>query len=65
MAFDKESKTKVLSLTSADSLIKNNLIYDFRVEISFMPNGKQFDFRKTSFRYYGFLVAIIVCSVFL
>ena len=30
-AFDKKSKRKLLSLISADSFIKNNLIYDFRV----------------------------------
>ena len=31
LAFDKKSKRKLLSLISADSFIKNNLIYDFRV----------------------------------
>ena len=36
LAFDKESKTKLLSLISADSFIKNNLYNDFRVEISLM-----------------------------
>ena len=33
---------------------------DFRVEISFMSKWKTFWFQKTSFRYYGFSVAINV-----
>ena len=32
-------------------------IYDFRIEISFMPNQKIFLFQKNSFRYYGVSVA--------
>ena len=43
MGFDKESNRKLLSLISVDSFIKNNL-YDFRVEISFMPKWKIFRF---------------------
>ena len=31
LGFDKESKTKLLSLISADIFIKNNLYNDFRV----------------------------------
>ena len=46
LAFDKESKTKLLSLISADSFIKNNLYNDFRVEISFMAKWKTFWFQK-------------------
>ena len=48
LAFNKESKTKLLSLILADSFIKNNLYNDFRVGISFMArlNGKLFDFKK-------------------
>ena len=44
LAFDKESKTKLLSLTviSADSFIENNLCNDFRVERSFMAKWKIF-----------------------
>ena len=42
---------------SADSFIKNNIAYDFRVEISFCLNRKFFDFKKTSFRYNGFSAA--------
>ena len=34
LAFDKESKRKLLILISADSFIKNNNLYDFVVEIS-------------------------------
>ena len=41
-AFDKESERKLLSLISADSFIKINLIYDFRIEIYFMPKLKIF-----------------------
>ena len=42
-AFDKESKRKLLSLISADSFIKNKLyIFEFRVEISFMPKWNFF-----------------------
>ena len=66
LAFDKESKTKLLSLISAHSFIENNFYNDFRVEISFMAKWKTFwkwkwkNFKKTSFRYYGFSVAINV-----
>ena len=44
LAFDKESKTKLLSLTviSADSFIENNLYNDFRAERSFMAKWKTF-----------------------
>ena len=44
LAFDKESKTKLLSLTviSADSFIENNSYNDFRVERSFMAKWKTF-----------------------
>ena len=41
LGFDKQSNRKLLSLISVDSFIKNNL-YDFRVEISFMPKWKFF-----------------------
>ena len=58
MAFDKESKRKLLSLMSADNFFKHNL--DFRVEISLCLNGKFFDFRKTPFSFYEFSVAINV-----
>ena len=53
---DKESKRKLLSLISADSFIKNNLIYDLRVEISKWKflNGIFFDFKKTSSRFMNF-----------
>ena len=45
LAFDKESKTKLLPLISADSFIKNNLLYNgFRVRIFFMPKWKNFCF---------------------
>ena len=39
MAFDKESKEKLLSLILADSFIKiiDIYIYEFRVETPFMP----------------------------
>ena len=36
LAFNRESKTKLLSLISADSFIKNNLHNDCMVEIYFM-----------------------------
>ena len=36
LAFDRESKRKLLNLISAGSFIKNNNIYDFRVKISFI-----------------------------
>ena len=36
LAFNRESKTKLLSLISVDSFIKNNLHNDFMVEIYFM-----------------------------
>ena len=39
LAFGK-SKRKLLSFISADSFIKNNLICDFRVKISFIPKWK-------------------------
>ena len=43
LAFDKESKGKLLSLTSADSLFKIIYLYAFRFEISFMSkNWKTF-----------------------
>ena len=42
LVFDKESKTKLLSLTSPDNFIKDNLYNDFRVEISFMAKWKTF-----------------------
>ena len=41
LAFDKESKNKLLSLS-----LKIIYIYDFRVEISFMPKLKTFWFQK-------------------
>ena len=40
LAFDKDSKTKLISLISEDSFIKNNLYNNFRVEISFMAKWK-------------------------
>ena len=43
LGLDKQSNRKLLSLISVDSFIKNNL-YDFRVEISFMPKWKIFRF---------------------
>ena len=46
LAFDKESKTKLLSLISADSFIENNLYNDFMVEISFMAKWKTFWFQS-------------------
>ena len=46
LAFDKESKRKLLSHISADSFIKNNIAYSFRVEISFMSKWKTFWFQK-------------------
>ena len=60
MTCDKESKRELLSLISVDSFIKNNSIYDFRVEISKWKflSGIFFDFKKTSFRYSEFSVAI-------
>ena len=57
LAFDKESKRKLLSHISADSFIKNNIAYNFRIEFLLCLNRKFFDFKKTSLRYYGFLVA--------
>ena len=42
LAFDKESKRKLLSHISADSFIKNNIAYNFMIEISFMPKWKIF-----------------------
>ena len=42
LVFEKESKTKLLSLISADSFIENNLYSEFRVEISFIANWKTF-----------------------
>ena len=48
LAFDKESKTKLLSLISADSFIENNLYNDFRIEIYFMP---KWNFIQTSNKY--------------
>ena len=42
LAFDEESKRKLLSHISADIFIKNNIAYNFRVEISFMSKWKIF-----------------------
>ena len=42
LAFDKESKRNRLSHISADSYIKNDIAYNFRVEISFMSKWKSF-----------------------
>ena len=36
LAFGKESKRKLLTLVSTDSFIKNDNLYDFLVEISFI-----------------------------
>ena len=41
-------------------LLKIIYICDFRVEISFMHKVKAFDFKKASFKYHGFSVAIYV-----
>ena len=46
LAFDEESKRKLLSHISADIFIKNNIAYNFRVEISFISKWKIFWFRK-------------------
>ena len=42
LAFHKEYKRKLLLLISAEKFIKNSLIHDFRVEISFIPQWKIF-----------------------
>ena len=42
LAFDKESKRKLLSLIQQTVLMKIIYTYDFRVEISFMPKWKTF-----------------------
>ena len=41
-------------------LLKIIYIRDFRVDISFTHKGKAFDFKKASFKYHGFSVAIYV-----
>ena len=41
LAFDKESERK-LSYISADSFIENNIVYNFMVEIFFMPKWNIF-----------------------
>ena len=46
LAFVKESKTKLLSLISADSFNETNSYNDFRVEIYFMAKLKTFWFQK-------------------
>ena len=52
LAFDKDSKTKLISLISEDSFIKNNLYNNFRVEISFMAKWKTFLFQKMFLFYF-------------
>ena len=39
------------------------LIYDLGLKFLLYLNRKFFDFKKTSFRYYGFLVAMFSCEV--
>ena len=47
LAFNKESKTKLLSLISADSFIKNNLYIIMTLGLKFLLwlNGKLSDFK--------------------
>ena len=54
LAFDKESKTK------KTVLLKIIYIMTLRLKFLLWLNGKLFDFKKTSFRYYGFSVVINV-----
>ena len=54
---DKESKRKLLSLTSAYSFIKNNLYMTLDLEFFWRLNGNFCYSRKTSFRY-GFSLTI-------
>ena len=42
LAFDKKSKRKLLSHISSNSFIRNNIVYNFRVEIFFMSKWKIF-----------------------
>ena len=58
LAFDKESKRRLVSLSSIDSFIKKNLLYHFRVEFFLCLNKKFCDFKKSLFRYYEFSVAV-------
>ena len=63
MAFDKESKEKLLSLILADSFIKIIDIYIYMnlgLKLLLCLNGQFSDFKIYLFRYYGFSVAINV-----
>ena len=42
LAFDKESKKMLYYHISADTFIKNNIAYDFKIDISFMSKWKIF-----------------------
>ena len=71
LALGKESKRKLLTLTSADSFIKNDNVYDFRVEISIMPKWKIFWFQKNPihilwiFNCYGYILVGLWVKVFI
>ena len=58
----KESKRKLLSFISADSFMKNNLYIYMTLGLKFLLclNGKFSDFKRTSFIYYEFSIAINV-----
>ena len=61
LVFDKESKTKLLSLNQQTVLLKILYIMNLGLKFLLCLNGKLFDFSKSLFRYYGFSLAINVC----